>query len=153
VQALAALVEDHQHFTELLRACEPTLRRDMYESMSPHLRFKARPLESYVIAAKEHAAAAELPTIDGTGNLQPYTMPTISTGLGTMPQLEVEVELEEEEGPEVELFVQCSKCDREGMFWGERLVDAIEKLRHAGWAYDSVNQSAICWNCLEEFGS
>lgn len=55
VVALAGIVEDHQHFMELLRACEPNLRRDMYESMSPYLKFKALPLETYIIMAKERA--------------------------------------------------------------------------------------------------
>lgn len=61
VVALARIVEDHEHFMELLRACDPQLRRDMYESMAPYLNFKALPLESYIIRAKE--LAERLPVV------------------------------------------------------------------------------------------
>ena len=64
LEVLGRMVENHEHFTELLRACDPKLRRDMYEAMKPHLRFTAKPLEDYIIAAKEHAEAAELPVMD-----------------------------------------------------------------------------------------
>jgi len=135
IAQLAYIVEDHQHFLELLRACEPQLRREMYEAMRPHLRFPAHPLEDYIIAAKEFAAAAELPLIDADGTLQPYTMPNILL----VP-------------PRFRLIVQCSRCDRWQDFEGERKVDAIFEMRRAGWAFDeSVHVRHICPECLEGF--
>lgn len=131
---LAFLVEDHYHFTELLRACEPTLRREMYEAMRPHLRFQAMPLDLYDIAAKEHAAAAQLPVMDTNGNLQPYTIPAV-------------------EVPEVELYASCRKCGKEGLFYGDRKADAIQNMRHAGWAWNELDicgLSSLCPDCLEE---
>jgi hypothetical protein len=126
------MVQDHQHFTELLKACEPALRRDMYEAMSPHLHFKAKPLDEYITAAKEHAEAAQLPTIEADGTLKAFAIPEIDV-------------------PEFELWVQCSKCEREGFFYGERRADAIFELRRSGWAFDeSVMQKHICANCLGE---
>ena len=128
------MVQDHQHFTELLRACEPTLRRDMYEAMSPYLRFTAHPLEDYIIAAKAHAAAAELPVMDEQGVLHPYTMPVIAT---------VEV-------PAVELWAECSKCTKQAIFLGDGLNDAIFTMRTLGWAYDeTAQQRHLCPECLE----
>jgi hypothetical protein len=135
VMALARMVEDHQHFMELLRACDPELRRDMYEAMRPHLRFLARPLDHYISIAKEYASAAELPVMDEEGFLHPYSMPTVAT-----------VEL-----PVIQLYTHCSKCTKEGIFLGVSKADAIYTMRSAGWAYDeSALQSHICPDCLEE---
>jgi hypothetical protein len=134
VAALAFLVEDHKHFMELLRACEPSLRRDMYEAMSPHLRFVAFPLETYVIAAKEHAEAAQLPVTDKYGFLQPYSMPEVR-----MAPIKV-----------TELWARCSKCPKETIFVGTSQADVIYTMRSAGWAYDETEARAhICPDCLE----
>jgi hypothetical protein len=134
VEALARQVEDHLHFTELLRACDPQLRREMYEGMRPYLRFPAAPLEEYVIAAKEHAAAAGLPVMAPDGALLPYSMPHITTGTLT-----------------VELFAVCSRCNTaEATFQGDRYADAIQQMRHAGWAWNELDQSSICPECLDK---
>jgi hypothetical protein len=132
-EALAFLVEDHTHFMELLRACEPGLRRDMYEAMSPHLRFPARPLDHYVFEAQAFAAAAELPVMDEQGFLHPYNTPTVVT---------VEV-------PVTELWAACSKCSKEGIFLGATKADAIYTMRSAGWAFDESALQHICPDCLE----
>jgi hypothetical protein len=133
IEALAFQVEDHTHFMELLRACEPTLRRDMYEAMRPHLRFTAKPLEDYIVAAKAHADAAELPVMDEQGFLHPHRSPSIVT---------VEV-------PVVELWAKCHRCGREGIFLGAHKGDAIFTMRTSGWAYDESGQSHLCVDCLD----
>jgi hypothetical protein len=137
VEALAWFVEDHQHFMELLRACEPSLRRDMYEDMKPHLRFTAKPLDEYIAAAKEHAMSAELPTVNAAGGLDPYALPTI-------------VGIEVAEGATTILLVICFRCNKEAEFIGERLADAILLMRRAGWAYDeSIAGRHLCPECLD----
>lgn len=134
VEALARQVQDHTHFMELLRACEPVLRRDMYEAMKPHLKFSARPLDSYLAAAQEYAAAAELPVMDEKGFLHPYNTPSIAT---------VEV-------PMVELWARCTRCSCEGIFMGAHMGDAIYTMRSAGWAFDESRfQAHLCPECLE----
>jgi hypothetical protein len=126
------MVEDHTHFVELLRACEPALRRDMYEALKPHLKFPAKSLDQYIATAKEQAEAAQLPTIQADGSLKAFSVPVIDI-------------------PEYELWVQCSKCAREGFFYGERRADAVFELRRSGWAFDeTVMQKHICANCLGE---
>jgi hypothetical protein len=135
VAHLAYLVEDHTHFMELLRACDPELRRQMYDDMRPHLRFAAKPLEDYVIAAKEHAEAAQLATLDDQGFLQPFRIGVI-------------------ELPAVELWVVCSRCGAQNIFLGDRKVDAIRDMRDAGWAFDSsVEARHLCPECLEKVPS
>lgn len=131
---MARLVQDHTHFCELLRACDPPLRREMYEAMRPYLKFPAKPLEEYIIAAKEHAEAAQLPTIEKDGTLKGFSVAEIDV-------------------PEFELWVQCSRCEREGFFYGARRVDAIHEMRNAGWAWDEGGMNHICANCLDEIAN
>jgi len=132
IAQLAYIVEDHQHFLELLRACDPQLRREMYEAMKPHLRFPAHPLEDYMIAAKEYAASAELPVMEEDGTLRAYSPPEISR-------------------PVFELQVKCSRCDRTEVFLGERKADAIQRVRRASWAWDeSAHARHYCPQCLED---
>jgi hypothetical protein len=128
VEALAFLVEDHRHFMELLRACEPGLRRDMYEAMSPHLRFTAYPLEVYVIEAKERAA--QLPTVDATGELHAPTVPVL-------------------ESPEVELWVKCARCGKESIFCESDEHAGKRAARLAGWTLDAATDGDqhVCPNC------
>jgi hypothetical protein len=131
---MAYLVDGHQHFMTLLRACEPRFRRDMYESMRPHLRFTPKALEDYVVTAKEDAAARELPVLDTAGNLRPYTMPSVSL---TDPV-------------EIELWVQCYRCQREAWFYGYREADAIHAMRtFGGWAFDEIGLNHMCPECLD----
>lgn len=137
VARMAYMVDGHEHLQTLLRACDPELRREMYEAMTPHLRFKARPLESYIIASKEHAEAAQLPIKDQNGNLHPYVPPNITV---------VEV-------PEFELWLQCHKCQKEAFFFGERKVDAIAAARTSGnWAVDELGTDHVCPECLDAMG-
>ena len=136
VAVLASIVEDHRHFTELLRACDPTLRREMYEAMRPHLRFPAKALDEYITAAQEHAAAAELPTMNSAGGLDPYQMPVIHT----------------EPEPHIQVLIFCSKCRNEAQFAGPRYADAIFEARKAGWAWDELKSLAICSVCLDAGG-
>jgi hypothetical protein len=134
VAALACQVQDHAHFMELLRACEPMLRREMYEAMRPHLRFPALPLEDYILGAKAHAEAAELPVMDEEGFLHPYSPGVVET----------------EKVPPVALWAKCFKCAKESIFLGVHEGDAIHTMRNAGWAYDeSAQQAHLCPECLD----
>ena len=107
---------------ELLRACEPMLRREMYEAMRPHLRFPALPLEDYILGAKAHAEAAELPVMDEEGFLHPYSPGVVET----------------EEVPPVALWAKCFKCAKESIFLGVHEGDAIHTMRNAGWGVRRV---------------
>jgi hypothetical protein len=132
---LGYLVENHGHFTELLKACEPALRREMYEAISPHLRFRAKSLEEYISAGKQHAEAAQLPTIEPDGTLKEFAVPVIEDLI---------------EDPTVTLWVTCTKCGKEGFFYGERLADAVHTMRSsAGWAYDEGGNYHLCPECLD----
>lgn len=137
IQALAYMVQDHEHFSELLRACDPELRRHMYEAMSPNLRFPPNTLDWYLMRAKQHAETMQFPTLQPDGNLKPYMMPSA----GSAPVLAP---------PEEKLIVECSKCKAINFFYGARRVDAIVQAREAGWAYDEAEKKHLCAECLEK---
>ena len=137
IAALARMVQDHEHFGELLRACEPGLRKDMYDAMSPNLRFPAHALEWYIIAAKQHAESMQYPTMEANGNLKAYNPPAA----GAKPAIEI---------PEEELWLQCVKCKKESFFYAERKADCIEEARKAGWCWDHMGIFNLCPNCLDE---
>jgi hypothetical protein len=129
VAQMAYLVEDHLHFMELLRACEPKLRREMYEAMRPYLRFPAMPLETYVIEAKERAA--QLPTVDPAGGLHDPTVPVI-------------------EIPEADFWVQCARCAKKSIFCAEDEHTAKREARLAGWTLDATDGNQhLCPNCSD----
>lgn len=138
VPAMARMVQDHEHFGEILRACEPALRRDMYEAMSPNLRFKARNLEWYEIGAKEHAEAMQYPTMTADGGLKPYMPPSI----GNIVAIDM---------PEFELWLQCHKCKKESFYYADRKADAIAGARDAGWSWDELESHHLCPNCLDAY--
>jgi hypothetical protein len=137
IGALARMVQDHDHFCEILRACDPPLRRDMYDAMSPNLNFPPHSLEWYIMHAKQHAESMQYPTMEEDGTLKAYNPPAA----GVKPPVEVPLE---------ELWLQCAKCKKESFFLADRKADAIEEARKAGWAWDEYGIFHICPNCLDE---
>ena len=152
VERLAGIVENHSHFTELLRACEPRLRREMYEAMRPHLKFPAKPLEDYIIAAKEHAVAAEYPTLEADGNLKGYSKPVVQTTPSDSDRKALDKTAVLSEVPLTEVWIQCSRCGAENLFYGERRVDAVKEARNAGWGWDEFELKHLCPTCLDQIG-
>lgn len=132
---LGDMVAGHDHFTELLRACEPDLRREMYEAMRPHLNFTAKPLEDYVIAAKDHAAAAQLPVMDSAGKLHPFKTPFAGSYIAIPAVHE-------------QFSATCRRCGRGVYYTGLERHVAIKNLRDCGWAYDELSASYLCPECL-----
>lgn len=128
------LVEDHQHLTELLRVCKPELRRDMYEAMRPHLRFRPEPLDYYERRAKEQAEAHRLPLTDETGDLRGFPLP---------PAI---LMLQEDDHSE---YVTCSRCERSVLFVAADQLSMVKLIRDSGWAWDEVHKRHICDQCLE----
>jgi hypothetical protein len=154
---LGFLVQDHEHFRSLLVRCEPENRSAMYNSLTPYLRFAAKPLDVYIAESKERAANQNLPTIDEKGNINFNSKPT--------PTIDQEVaaiapDLDQDTTAIVQrivgdavakwtLEVTCRKCTKFATFTGIRKADAVDAARDAGWAYDSWRDgSEICPDCL-----
>ena len=140
VQQLGYYVRDHDHFRQMLTACEPAARTAMYDALSPHLRFTAKPLEDYVIAAKEMAEREQLPQWDARAqNFGMYKAPEIRT---------VETAITEAVA-KFRLDVVCKKCTRVESFYSTTKYDAVRAAREAGWVYMDEGQKSyeICPQC------
>ena len=140
VQQLGYYVRDHDHFRQLLTQCEPAARTAMYDALSPHLRFEAKPLEDYMIAAKEMAEREQLPQWDGQAQaFTPYKPPEIRT---------VEAAIAEAVA-KYSLTVTCRRCCREAVYYGTDKHEAVKALREAGWTWNELNGDAreICPEC------
>jgi hypothetical protein len=61
---LAFVIGSHEKFREMLMKVTREERANAYRALSTHLRFKAKPLESYEIEAKEIAEKQQLPLYD-----------------------------------------------------------------------------------------
>src|ERR1035438_6443707 len=61
---MAMVIRDHQHFRRLLMSVEEGQRHVAYEALASKLRFKAKPLEDYVIESRTLAEQNQLPHYD-----------------------------------------------------------------------------------------
>jgi hypothetical protein len=131
---LGFLVQDHQHLRSLLARCEPENRSDMYNSLAPYLRFKAKPLDVYITESAERAEQ-QLPTIDADGkiNFNSKPTPTIDQEVAAIAQEDKEVAaiVQRIVGDTVanwSLTVTCRKCTKTETFSGIRKADAASML-------------------------
>ena len=128
-QQLGYLVEDEEHFKQILNRVSPELCRDCYDALTPHLRFKARPLDVYLSELGAEAEAQQLPTVDEDGKFHAYNTADIRTVQRVV----------EESISSWHLTLTCKRCLKEETFHGGRRADVIFKAREAGWTYESAN--------------
>ncbi|MGH9668273.1 MAG: hypothetical protein ACRD9L_27950 [Bryobacteraceae bacterium] len=139
------LVRDEAHFQQLIAACEPEERRNMYEALRPHLRFAPQSLEHYLIEARRDAEARQLPVVGEDGQLHAYTPPEVNTVIADTEAAQVAVN---EAFARKRLHVVCGKCTREAVFTGDWENDCLVNLRRAGWRYDIGARVDICADCF-----
>lgn len=73
IPSIAFFVKDHAQLRGQLFSVLPEKRRQAYEALKPHLRFRAKPLFVYECEMKEMAEKQQLPTYnDKTHQLDPY---------------------------------------------------------------------------------
>jgi hypothetical protein len=146
---LGYLVDSHDEFRDILTKCEPSMRRDAYESLRPYLRFDAKPLDVYIAESADLAARKQLPTIAADGTLKPYGVPEIKAGCphcGTVlyagnphackpksQDLETAQNAIAEAVAKVHLNLVCKQCTREASFPGVTRPEALASARRAGW--------------------
>lgn len=137
---LGYLVEDHEHFRQLITKCQPAERSNMYNALAPNLRFRPKPLDVYIAETGQIAEVRQLPTLDPqTGALKPFRP----------PELEIAQKAIGEVTAAGHLTLHCRKCTRTETFPGTDLADAIRKAREAGWTYNEVTGDGkeICPKC------
>lgn len=137
---LAPKIRDHKDFETKLTSAPPHLREIIYDCCRPFLRFKARPLDKYVVSAKQMAERERLPTMDDQGNLHEFAA--------------VEVMMAKELATQT-LTLTCGICTVQAEFHAvgkETPLDVILKARADGWIYDykHLPNREICPKCPTE---
>lgn len=172
---LGSLVQDHDHLRELLNVCEPELRRDLYESLKPHLRFEAKPLDVYIAELGQQAEIKQLPTIGENGQLVPFkpALPITSPEYidariaRAMKEANCEDPLEIELDPaphpadlltaknaiaqavsKYTLEVNCVRCTKVEFFSGVTRDEAAKASRAKGWVRHPFQFAEICKTCV-----
>jgi hypothetical protein len=139
IAQLGYLVQDHDHFRQMLVACEPAERSSMYQALAPNLRFEAKPLDVYLSEAAEIAEARQWPIFDqATDRLREFKTPEIGIAQKALEQAIAKQHL----------TLTCAKCTRVEVFSGLRKADAVQTARQAGWTYDELGGGReICPTC------
>lgn len=130
---LAGMIVDHGHLRDLLNACEPEKRAEMYNAVAPHLRFRARPPDAYIAESGELAERKQLP-VQRDGKLLPFRPPQFGQAL-------------EPKQPCFEIRLKCRHCGEELTFAGLTLADAVAAARDEGWTYGLGEGREICPRC------
>lgn len=141
IAALAQTIRDHKHFESLLTSADPSERQMLYDSVLPHLRFKAKPLDVYVANAGRRAEREQWPVQGPDGKLHEFRPATDVASIAIAQDMAKHT-----------LVLECSKCTREERFCSvgqETPVDVIIKARKAGWVYDNISDPPreICPKC------
>jgi hypothetical protein len=159
---LGYLVQDHDHFRDLINVCEPENRRDMYESLRAYLHFKPHPLDVYIAQIRARAEALQLPTLAPDGSLQAFNVQDIKTDgprhrhpdallfeqyIPREPktgELAIAQSAIDKAVANFHLHVVCGRCTKEATFPGVTKHEAVKRCREAGWTYDAIAEQEIC---------
>lgn len=145
LQMLAPKIRDHKDLETKLTSAPPELRSVIYNTVKPYLRFKAKPLDTYVASAGVMAEQKQLPTLDVHGMLHPFKPAADLRSVEKHAEEVIASALAERT-----LTLTCSKCTRNGLFYAvgdETPVAVIMKARKDGWVYDPKNDVDICPDC------
>jgi hypothetical protein len=121
MQQLAFLVRDHAHFRKILIVLEPKKRYECYTALSPYLRFRPKPLDDYIVEAKELA-----------GREHQKAAYEAQSELDLMAQDAIRRAQAIEEGKGL-LKLTCRTCERSESFSGHSPEDAYSAARVEGW--------------------
>lgn len=144
---IALTVTSHRDFRRILAKCSGKDRVDCYNSLRGFIRFKVKPLDDYLIEIKQEAEREKLPTLNPDGSFSAF-----EPAHNAREPLEATAEEVIRNGMAFDkakryLVLTCSKCTIEMNYFGETMVDAVQKARKAGWVYDSVKECEICPKC------
>ena len=145
IAALAGTIRDDAHFQRLIAEADPKIRQEFYDSVQPHLKFRAKPLDVYVADAQQKAEREKLPLIGENGQLLPFRPARdVATGIKDAEEAIARGLAERR------LTLTCSKCLAEETFYkvgDETQVGVMIKVRRAGWVYDPERETETCPKC------
>jgi hypothetical protein len=130
---LAMCVASHDHFRAILLKVEPEFRSQCYQALTPHLRFKAKPLDVYLMEGAILAEQMQMPTFDPkTLEVLPYKPATFDSRLHeTAAEILESVLLECEMKGYLNLV--CEKCTKEESIPGKTRYMAARTAAKWGW--------------------
>lgn len=155
MSALGFLVEDHDHFRNLVERCEPEERSSMYDSLKPYVRFQLHPLEWYVARSKEMADKEKLPTVAPDGSLtwptdQPIPQVVTEEYAAQLCDQAMAQEAVNQLFASEVLTLTCRSCTKQAQFTGDTVNDCVVNARLEGWVhYTNANgvKVEICPEC------
>lgn len=137
--AIAFFIKNHEQFRGQLFSVLPEKRRLAYESLRPHLRFPAKPLDVYEAEMKEMAERQQLPGFNAaTGEVVPFKAG--SAELDLLATEAIRQKKHEDGGGVLELV--CTACTGFEHFKAKLKKDAQKAAHTAGWRSDG--QKTYC---------
>lgn len=135
ITQIAFCIRDHAQFRSQLFSVMPEERRHAYESLRPHLRFAAKPLDVYEAEMKQMAERQQLPGLNReTGELIPFKAGSVDLDLVATEA--IKQKKHEEKGGVLELV--CTKCTKFEHFRYPKKKDAQRAAHEAGWRSDGT---------------
>ena len=146
IAALAYTIKDHKHLERVLTDCSGEERQMIYDTIVPHLRFTAKPLDVYVANVGQRAEREQWPVML-EGQLREFRPATDVSSIEKEAEKLIAADLAKRT-----LTMTCSKCLKQEKFHqigAETNVDVIIKARQAGWIHDYLSNPAreICPKC------
>lgn len=143
IAALASTIRDHAHLQRLVTETEPSMRQAFYDSVRPHLKFRAKPMDVYIADAKAMAEREQLPVLQPDGTLREFRP---ASDVATVEKA-IAKSISDRN-----LKLVCSKCTKEETFYcvgDETPVAVILKARKKGWVYGTIAQTETCPECMQ----
>lgn len=139
LQFLAKGIEDHEKFRKVLVTTDPELRKDAYETLRPMLKFRAKPLDVYIMESAQQAERERLAVVDPTapGGYREFTP---ARNAIDAEQIEKRIPVTQRWG-----MLLCRKCTRTEQFLGDTTVDCRIAAVKAGWVYEG--ETWVCQKC------
>lgn len=142
IAMLAGTIRDHKHLEQLLTSCSGEERAMLYESVRPHLKFIAKPLDVYISHVAHKAEREQWPVmIDGkmTEFRSAQDVATANKGIADAVKQKT-------------LTLVCGRCTQREEFpqiGKETAVDVVIKARKLGWVYNVTTHTETCPKCAE----
>lgn len=142
IPQIAVCIRDHDQFRNQLFSVLPEQRQNAYNSLRPHLRFTAKPLDVYEAEIKQLAERQQLPSYNAaTGELVPFKAGSVNLDL-----LATEAIRQSRHEKEGGLVLVCAKCTSEQLFRAKLRKTAEKDSHAAGWRSDG--QKNYCPKCV-----
>jgi hypothetical protein len=133
IPQIAFFIRDHAQFRGQLFSVLPEQRRLAYESLRPHLRFAAKPLDVYEAEMKEMAERQQLPGFNpATGEVIPFKAGSVD--LDRLATEAIQQKKHEDKGGVLELV--CTHCTVFEHFRAPKKKEAQREAHSKGWRSD-----------------